>query len=158
MASYFVLEGVTPAEVAAEMRANGWEPQFDVTRKYMAVAALVMGWSWSVFLAERTLQDVMEGPERLWSDSSRLQYGRAPPQLSKWDAMHWVCVDGFGELRRQAPGEQALTVADQRLEAARRLLQGVELSSHKEKVAIDLPAAMGITIKDFVLSVLKVKF
>ena len=123
---------------------------------YVALAVVAMGWSWSVFLAQSALQDALEIPRGFWPDGSRVQYGRVPPQFWMWRVLHWLYVDDYGELTLEAQ-DSAPAAAEADMVKARGLLRAAGLGSHKECAERDLPASMGICIRDRVLQVVDEK-
>eukprot|EP00969_Alexandrium_andersonii_P322933 14269112-Alexandrium_andersonii.AAC.1 len=55
-----------------------------------------MGWPWSVYLAQITLEDVLLGSAPWLTREAQLALGRPAPGLAPGGALHWEYIDDFG--------------------------------------------------------------
>ena len=89
MARHFCLSSVTPKEVAEELRRLGAPVEFDESKEFLAVRALVMGFSWAVYLAQITLEDSLASGVSWVSAANQLAQGRPVPPLTRSTPVHW---------------------------------------------------------------------
>lgn len=134
MAEYFCVEDITPAELAAELIADGQTVNFDAQLPFIAVAAMVMGWSWSVYIAQTVLEDILFGSTDWLNRDRQLAYGVRIPQITPSTPIHWEYIDDYAVLcllKEDAPDG---TLPNQ--QEMRRTLIAAGLPVHKEETGV----------------------
>ena len=135
MASHFCLEGVDANTLRAEIKKRG-VPTLLGKGDFVGMRVAPMGWSWAVFLAQTTIEDVFDqGPEKgfdMLCQQTRDTDGGALPVPDP--LVHIEYVDDFGIVGckdgNTNPGELS-PVEFARL-GARQLLQSAGFDVHKE--------------------------
>jgi hypothetical protein len=107
ISEWFCLPDVTMQSLTAELESQG---RADVaqqllastpTAEYVGLVAPAMGWSWAVFLAQSTLQDLIAGVrsrfgEPVWCPTRALVEGAPPPTLNpSSNRVHSEYIDDY---------------------------------------------------------------
>ena len=98
---------------------------------YVAVAAMVMGWSWSVYIAQTVLEDLLFNKAVWLTRQQQLSHHTAVPQLTPTQPVHWEYIDDYAVLAltkdssREQPPKEA--------EVMKRALTQRGLPVHKEE-------------------------
>ena len=104
MASHFCLPEVGPSELAATLRERGLPVSFDESRDFVAVRALIMGFSWAVYLAQIALEDMLMTGVPWATTSNQLAHGRPVPPITTKGPVHWQYIDDYGILVLEKDG------------------------------------------------------
>eukprot|EP00972_Heterocapsa_arctica_P056625 8358289-Heterocapsa_arctica.AAC.1 len=97
----FVLD-VDLDDCVNDMRDRGHSLVIPKGARYLAVQALVMGWSWAPFLAHMALVAIMDGEFGSEAAGSRMVYAHPTPQIRTQlrpdglELLHWAYIDDFG--------------------------------------------------------------
>jgi len=132
MASFFVIPGVSPSELRDKLIADGWPGALpDPTAGFLALCVLVMGWRWAVWLAETTLECIVQqamSTERHLVPGARIpRFGPSP----EYRFAYWTYVDDFGVMGFSYPGE--LVTAVTLKNRIRKCLVDAGFQVHKEE-------------------------
>jgi len=100
MSQWFVLPNVTATELREELVAQGRDDVVQALGEgpFLGLKVLAMGWSWAVFLAQTSLEDLlMEADPKHLTAAQRIIEGGIVPKLKiNVGPVHYSYIDDFG--------------------------------------------------------------
>ena len=123
------LQDVDFSIFCADAIAEGYPPEIFEGADALGFAAPPMGWSWSPWIAQQTLEFLLEsGP------TGRLHHGDPAVDLEKeTPGAHWAYLDDYGRIFWRADREAADQAAGGYQQRAAGVLRGQGFGVHKEQ-------------------------
>ena len=149
MRPYFVLPGLKVRdlddflEMIGEAR-TGWPPE-----EYLCMNVLSMGWSWAVWAAETTVEDIVDRGCSILRQSSRVCYGRPTPQFDQGRTHLWNShIDDLFGWSKGKDRVEARENAMEALTAVGKALKDAGFGFHKTEVGERLKM-VGLEVGEF---------
>ena len=91
-----------------------------------------MGWNWAPFLAQKTLEHIVEQVASL-SPGGRLLHATPPPDISPAKVPHWAYIDDYGGIN---VGPDCREKSEKLSADVRTALRAAGLDAHKEQIGL----------------------
>ena len=139
MCPFFCLPLLTVKDLNQLLQLRGYPPLEAPGEHYLCLKVLLMGWSWSVWVAETCVEDVIIRGSSILISSARLRHGQPAPPVEKDLPIPWFTyIDDLGAWIWGSSDAAAVERGWFLLRELREVFERAGLRLHKEEVGFRL--------------------
>jgi hypothetical protein len=132
MLPWFTIGSVSTKELNVLLRGRGLEELPEAGgRRFLAFKVLVMGWNWSVYIAEVILEDILQRTGSILLPERRLRHGAVTPKLLRKVPVWLTHVDDVAAWIRAGTKRLAQSEAKEILLLITAMMEEAGLRVHK---------------------------